>query len=379
MAAIDVIQSMPANAAIKGDGREIQKIVLPGQTPEGQYILSVLHKRSYDFRHKQRCTRAEADRKLVSGDTYYDDPINSSVEFESDFVPFKLATDVVLNGYTYAPNQQPVLALTAILKVGDYQKSVRIIGDRVCHHRRGSGPVFSEPAPFEQMELRYERAYGGVDIRSDPNMPFLYARNHLGRGFVASKEKHAFDQLLLPNLEDPDDLLTPERLCIDHVMYWEQQPLPQCFGWLTKGWQPRAGLAGVMPADRATEQELRAMYSQLIPPEQRELYEQTRLPDMDFSFFNGASHGLAVPYLRGDEVVHTKHLTPEGWLAFQLPGECPKIGIDIGQGMQEPEVVLQTVMIRMEDRQVDQVWRAAIPYPGPDWLPEMKKMEVVIQ
>jgi hypothetical protein len=47
--------------------------------------------------------------------------------------------------------------------------------------------------------------------------------------------------------------------------------------------------------------------------------------------------------------------------------------------MQTPEVVLQTVMIRMEERQVDLVWRGAIPYAGPDWLPQMKKMEVVVE
>jgi hypothetical protein len=48
-------------------------------------------------------------------------------------------------------------------------------------------------------------------------------------------------------------------------------------------------------------------------------------------------------------------------------------------GVQEPLVVLHTVMIRMEDRQVDLVWRTAVPYPGPDWLPQMKKMEVLVQ
>ena len=48
-------------------------------------------------------------------------------------------------------------------------------------------------------------------------------------------------------------------------------------------------------------------------------------------------------------------------------------------GVQEPTVVLHTVQIRMEERQVDLVWRAAADYPGPDWLQEMKTMEVLIQ
>jgi hypothetical protein len=32
----------------------------------------------------------------------------------------------------------------------------------------------------------------------------------------------------------------------------------------------------------------------------------------------------------------------------------------------------------MEDRQLDVVWRGAVPYPGRDWLPQMRKMEVFI-
>jgi hypothetical protein len=48
-------------------------------------------------------------------------------------------------------------------------------------------------------------------------------------------------------------------------------------------------------------------------------------------------------------------------------------------GMQEPEVVLHTVMIRLEERQLDLVWRAAVPYPGPDWLPRMKMFKEFLQ
>jgi len=65
-------------------------------------------------------------------------------------------------------------------------------------------------------------------------------------------------------------------------------------------------------------------------------------------------------------------------MTFRLPSERPRIGLDIGDGVLEPEVVTHTVMIRMDDQEVDLVWRGAVPYRGPDWLPEMRKMEVSI-
>jgi len=362
-----------------GTERPGNTLVLPGQAPDGQYILSVLLKRSYRFAHNSRCVRAEKDRKLVSGDQHYQDPMNSSVRFESDFVPYKLATDVVLNGKVYSPNGQPAQELVATLMVGDYRKDIVVVGDRVCHYRPQADPVFTEPEPFSVMEIRYERAYGGVDIYSDRKMPCVYARNHLGCGFAIRNAKETVDNLSLPNIENPSDRLTPERLCIGHFMHWERQPMPQGFGWFAKHWQPRCLLAGVLPADRKYEEELRAVYTQLVPPEQRELYEQTRLPDMDFRFFNGASPGLALPFLQGNELVRSRYLAPEGIVAFQLPGDRPRIGLDIGFGLQEPPVVLHTVMIHMDEREVDLVWRGEVSYPGPDWLPEMAKLELSVQ
>jgi hypothetical protein len=359
--------------------RTIQKIVLPGQTPHGEYIFGILVKRSFDIVSGGRCTRSTMDKKIIPGDVHYEDPMNSTVRFESDFVPFKLATDVVLNGRAYAPRGQSATMLTVSLIIGRHRKDVLVLGDRVAHYNGKREPVFTDPQPFKTIDLRYERAYGGVDIYSEPKMQCVYPRNHLGRGYVVSNTKRSIENLHLPNFEDPKDQLTPTRLCVGDFMNWERQPIPQGFGWTMKMWRPRSSYAGVMPADRALEQELRKAYSTLVPPAQRKLYEQTQLPAMDFRFFNGASIGLVLPFLTGAEQVRLLNLDVEGDTQFQLPDERPRVGLDIGQGMQEPEVVLHTVMIRMEVRQVDLVWRAAVPYPGPDWLPKMKKMEVLIE
>jgi hypothetical protein len=367
------------NAITNAMDRPGAKIVLPGQTPQGEHILSVLVKRTYDMGSAGQCSRARADYRIVSGDIHHGDPMISTVKLESDFVPYKLATDIVLNGRAYAPNGQRVSLLKVSVVVDKYRKDLLVTGDRVAKYNGKKDPIFTEPQPFSAMDLCYERAYGGIDIHSEPRMQYAYARNHLGRGYVVSNNQRSIDNLSLPNIEDPNDRLTPQRLCVGDFRNWENQPVPQGFGWTMKLWHPRCTYAGIMPADRALEQELRKAYSALVPPAQRRFYEQNPLPTIDFRFFNGASPGLIVPFLSGTEQVTLTNLDPRGTLQFRLPGERPFISVNIGQGTQEPDVVLHTVMVRSEDRQIDLLWRGAIQYPGRDWLPEMKKMDLVMR
>ncbi|HYZ63836.1 MAG TPA: DUF2169 domain-containing protein [Acetobacteraceae bacterium] len=369
-------------AAVPTSGRvDGRTILLPGQSPDGAHVLSVLVKRTYAIRPGGLvCLRLAQDRPLVAGDEHFGDPMNTTVRYESDFVPWKLATDVVLNGSAYAPGGEPVQELLAGLAVGGrWVKQVLILGDRTAHHRGdGKTPTFGDPAPFASMPIRYERAFGGVDVRSDPSLAAAFGRNHLGRGFVVRNARETVEGLPLPNIEDPADRLTPERLCCGHFVYMDALPAPCGFGWTMKYWRPRALLAGVMPADAALARELRAAYRRVVPPAQRAMYDETELPAMDFRFFNGASDGLVLPYLAGDEAVRIRNLSPEGDLAFRLPGERPRIALDIGFGAAVPKVVLHTVMIRMEERELDLVWRGAVAYPGPDWLPEMRRLDLEV-
>src|SRR5262245_8674399 len=127
--------------------REPQKVVLPGQTPEGQHILGVLVKRTYDVRPGAMCRRAAADRKLNAGEVYDDDPMDASVKDESDFVPFKLATDVVVNGTAYAPSGQLTASFIASVQVNATKKDILVIGDRVCRFKDGGPPTFTDPEP----------------------------------------------------------------------------------------------------------------------------------------------------------------------------------------------------------------------------------------
>ncbi len=354
------------------------RTVLPGQAPDGTPILSVLLKRTYDIVPGGACTLAEEDRPILPGDKYWDDPATSSVRFESDFVPYKLGTDVVLDGKAYAPGGAPTQACLVSLQLNQVKKAFVVIGDRVARYVANAVPWFSDPVPFTTMELRYERAYGGTDVYSDPKCPYPYPRNPLGRGFVVRNTPRSVDGLALPNLEDPTALLAPAALCLEDYRAWENRPMPVGFGWVPKTWLPRALLAGIMPGDRATEQQLRKAYADLLSGPEREAYLKNGIRDMDFRFFNGASAGFSFAYLQGGEWVGAENLTPDGRIYFQLPQERPRIGIDIGEGVREPEVVLHTVQIRLEDRQLDLVWRGAVPYPGMDWLPQMKKLDILV-
>jgi hypothetical protein len=354
------------------------RTVLPGQSPEGAYILSTLVKRTYHLVPGGVCTRAEDDRALVPGDVYWDHPMNSSVRHESDFFPFKVATDVVLNGTAHAPGGRPTTSCLVSLQVGDRRKAIAVVGDRVAQYAGGGAPVVTDPVKFSEMELRYERAYGGTDVYSDLKTLYPYPRNPLGRGFVVANTPRSLDNVPLPNLEDPLAPLLASDLCLGEYARWEDRPMPAGFGWFPKVWRPRALLAGVMPLDRAVEQELRQAYAQLLPQEQREAYVKNGFRDMDFRFFNGASEGLAVPYLHGGETVVTENLSPQGRVSFVLPTDTPRIAIDVGEGLREPGVALHTVMIRMDEGAVDLVWRGAVEYPGPDWLPQMRKMDVLV-
>lgn len=363
----------------------VRKIFLPGQDPKGKPIYSLLVKRTYDIVAGAACARAQEDRKLIPSDRHWDDPMNSSVRFESDHVPFKLRTDIAFDGKAWSPGGVPVQSLLCSVTVTRgkgaeakaFRKEILVMGDRVCRYVDGGRIAASAPAPFVTMDLKDEYAYGGVDVWSDPKMPLAYPRNKLGKGFVVKANPKSLFNLPLPNLEDPKDRITAERLCIQDLKHWEKQPVPAGLGWVSRIAPPRSSLAGVMPGDEPLEKEIREAAAKVLDKKNRELYLAHPLPRMDFNYFNGAA--LSLPYLEGGESIRLENLSPEGVLEFSLPLEKPKVHIDMGLGPQDPAAVLHTVQIRGEDRQIDMVWRASVEYPGLDWLPQMTHLELTVE
>jgi len=351
-------------------------IIVPGKDEAARPIFSVLVKRTYDIRPGQVAARSEHAQPLLRGDVYYDsgDPQTATVKYENDLAPFKLATDVVVIGKAHAPNDNPVAQIDAALFVADRKKVIRVIGDRQCVYRKMLSPAFTEPKPFAEMEIRYERAYGGKDLSSKPELPFYYPRNTMGKGLALRNTREVIEGLPLPNLEDPEDLLTPDRVVLGEPENWAHQPLPQGLGWYQRTWYPRCSFVGSVPGFVLPDQTLREELLGFVPKGQIALARQFKLPSFDLRFNNGASLGLALPYLSGGESVRLYNLTPEARFDFKLPVDTPRIMLDIGLGENELAAVLHTVCLRAEDKQVDLLWRGAHQYPGVEWLPEMKKM-----
>jgi hypothetical protein len=356
-------------------------MIVSGLADERQTVFSVLVKRSYDVVDGQALVQREQCEPFQRGDVYYDhgDPEGCTVLYEDELAPFKPATDVVFIAQAHSPQGRPIEAMNIGVEVGGQRKIMHVIGDRIAHYRKDGAPSISDPKPFTTMPVRYELAYGGKDLHSRPEAPFYYPRNPLGRGIAVLNVREAVNGLRLPNLEDPDDALTPERIVLGDESRWNAQPLPQGLGWFQKTWYPRCSFVGAFPGYVDSAEVMREEHLELVPRGQIALARRFRLPSFDVRFNNGASLGLAFRSLGPGTPIRLARLTPEGHLGFALPDRWPKIMLDIGLGENELSVALHTVSVRVEERRAGLIWRGAHPFPGIAWLPEMRELRFEVQ
>jgi len=221
---------------------------------------------------------------------------SASVRFESDMVPFKPRADVVLVGKAHAPGGQPVPEVDVSLRVGKLAKRLRVFGDR--QWRFGTKvslfPRITPPEPFVTLDLVYERAFGGIDSDSA-----LYCKENLvGVGFIGKVAYQTVHEKPLPNLEDPQNLITTPRV----------HPKPVGFGFYARGWFPRLAYAGTFDDRYRTER-------------------APALPlDRSYALYNGAHPDLQVEgYLRGDETIELVNLSARPLVSFRLPGIVPSL------------------------------------------------------
>jgi len=300
---------------------------------------------------------------------------------EMELVPFKVRTDVVVTGTARTPEQYPRRDMRVSVRVGRYEKEVQVFGERRVEVTPGGSLRFTEPEPFTEMPLTYTRAYGGVDPsvpRKDPQTvyewmefftlerhPGVYPRNPVGAAYVVNPHLWLLNGRPLPNFEDPADLLTPERMAVKDPRDWWRQPLPAGLGWFGRNWYPRCMLGGLAPPLPAPEPErLREVELGVV---ERDYASRVSHPDLNerlrIEFFNGASPGLALPLLRGDEPVSLRGLDPAGERRFALPGEVPPVTVAFQGKLLETRTHLHTLIIHKDDDRVEMIWSAQAQPP----------------
>jgi uncharacterized protein YjbI with pentapeptide repeats len=214
--------------------------------------------------------------------------------------------EVLVTGAAYPPGA-PRPVCTARVAIGTVDKTLRVTGDRFW-----KDGIASDPQPFAEMPLRYERAFGGEG----------YPQNPLGKG--ASPVQAGEEQVhALPNVEHPNHLVRSP----------DDRPPPAGFGAYDLAWPQRSSKAGTHD----------------------DAWRKERFPgfpaDMDWSIWNAAPDDQQIEgYFQGDEAFTVEHMHPdEPVLEGRLPGVRARAFVtrktDAGETFREIATRLDTVRL----------------------------------
>ncbi|HTT13066.1 MAG TPA: DUF2169 domain-containing protein [Burkholderiaceae bacterium] len=302
---------------------------------DGSEVWLVAVKATFDILDDGSTAPSKEQPPVLRLPEFHGKPYKSSVKYDADLVLTKRNTDVIVVGHAYAPPRTAVTSVDCGFKVGALQKVVRVFGDRRWGSLRPSDPV-----PFQKMPLVYERAYGGVDAKSDTPDKDWDWRNPVGTGFAVSSRNAQGS--MLPNIEDPKNL----------IKSWDDRPPPAGFGAIASHWQPRVGFAGTYDEE----------------------WQKTRAPllaaDLDDRFFQSAPADQQTSgFLRGGEPVVLLNLSPRGRngrLQFNLPKLHLGFETRFYDGSREihKKRALHTVVLDADHEsgpRVSLVWFSALP------------------
>ena len=360
-----------------------------GQAPEGGPEIAVIAKRTVRLGEDGRGVPAEVQLPL-SDDYAPHDPLPDGSGGTPKLVPevfgYRSGTDLIIRGQ--ARPERPTPKLLVAVRVGPYTHRAMVLGDRHAD-QVGGKIVFSEPKTFETMPLRHELAYGGQDEvlrlerlrafgRAIPRdevrisaaflkditdrMPGIaYPRNRFGRGYVVVDRPGRVAGLPLPNLELPDDLLTPERLIVGARENWHRQPVPAGFDFLEPAAFPRTAMMGMPPTvfdyDGAAEVKRGQVprgYCRgniaLTPPEEAE-----KLVNLDAA--RNAAIGLRFGFFRpGETVVLTGMRRDRPEWAVRIPARPPEFTLKYENQVLNLRGELHQVLIDVDARRMELIW-----------------------
>ncbi len=308
--------------------------VLPGwvRDREGSEVWLVAVRATYEIAPDGTLALAREQDPVCLAPKYKGKPAESTLVYDSDLMPPKPTTDILLHGHAYAPKGVPSPFIDVLMKVGPVSKILRAYGDR--YWRVGIfGLKLSDPESAAKVPLSYEYAYGGWDRNYPEEKDYRwFGRNPLGRGFAEESEHLAGYRA--PNLEDPRHPVTS----------WKDRPAPAGFGPIPCHWEPRRKWGGTY--DEKWEKE-----------------RQPLLPkDFDERYYQSAPEDQWPPKpLRGGEEVELVNVTPGGVLRFKLPRLALSFETQFRDRRETHHATLQSVILEPDHPRVILVWLSALP------------------
>jgi hypothetical protein len=269
---------------------------------------------------------AEEQLPIVMADEYHGEPADSSLKAVSDLHIGKPGTDVLVTGHARAP--RPVTDMEVVVSVAERQKTLRVVGERVW---RRDGKA-SDPEPFPEMPLVWERAYGGTHTIGERVL--AEELNPVGRGFLGERKPADLEGVPAPNLIDPEAPL--EEL--------GDAALPACFAPSSPAWLPRREFAGTYD----------------------EAWQKTRAPylpdDFDARFLQCATEKLRFDrFLQGTEPVHIGGMSLAGPIEFTVPTIRPLIKVHVAGAPVDARAELETLWVEPDVNRGSLIWRAHVP------------------
>jgi hypothetical protein len=361
--------------------------------PQGRLLLAGFAKRTYAIGDGKLSLADEQCPLVIEPEVGEEgDELPSWLEDDTDLLAPKAATDVIVAGAAYAP--EPTKQLFVSVAVGRSVRRLQVHGERRVEIDSAGRLRFSSPEPFDSVPLCPQNAYGGRDLygqwaleedeqgRRLIDLPeslrpretvwlYEYPRNPVGRGFFLDVDRQRVAGELLPQVEDPSDLLTPDRLFRAAPTAWIDAPIPGLLGWMHHSWYPRLvrylghmldhdpPVGELREAGLADGDDLRLDYGHPVDGHEQDGVHPRAL--------QGAAPGLAVERLRGDELVVLENLHPDRpRIELSLPAERPKFSIRPSDvEALTPEAVLQTVRLEPDRERLSLTWTGAVPLLGP--------------
>jgi hypothetical protein len=378
-------------------------LVLSGQFPGVPMCLAVLARRAYRVLPGGRAVPL-AEEVPFPREPLYAASSNEGagrrlVEDAPASALGKPLTDVIVRGMARSL-RGPVTVVETGVRVGAARKAVRAIGDRKIVVAEGGGVTFSSPESFTEMPLLWDRAYGGRDQHAERLFAkhehparfgrarehemarfakVIYPRNAAGRGYALDIDRPHLDGVLAPNLEDPTDPVTPDRLLSATTNDWIDRPVAACYEPIDVFTFPRAAFF-IRPAFDPPAHPVHELGAGAVFREDLERKVDPRNLT-DRRMYCSAAAGLAVCRLDGTERVslwnmHAQHEL----LEFDLPDDRPRLVIEPpGVAPRELAPLLQTVLIEPDRDRVTLTWAGVLPVamPYPDEMVASMKHGVV--